>query len=141
MQRTMRDELIFKELMDHHPSRWGQPIVAELQPTAILAGKGDLSVHPMRAKDDFVGCSSSDSRQHTLNPSVTGTSVIGIKYAEGVMLAADCLASYGSLARFRDVQRLFSLNAACALGTSGDMADYQYLQTTLRNYQYARYLA
>ena len=40
-----------------------------------------------------------DPIKRTQQPIVTGTSVLGIKYKDGVMLAADTLASYGSLAR------------------------------------------
>ena len=40
-----------------------------------------------------------DPMKRTQQPIVTGTSVLGIKYKDGVMLAADTLASYGSLAR------------------------------------------
>ncbi|KAG2074936.1 hypothetical protein BDR04DRAFT_1140479 [Suillus decipiens] len=36
---------------------------------------------------------------------VTKTSVLAIKYEDCVMMAADNLSSYGSLARFKDVQR------------------------------------
>ncbi|CAN0329823.1 unnamed protein product [Discosporangium mesarthrocarpum] len=43
---------------------------------------------------------------HTTRPMVTGTSVLGIKYKDGVMLAADTLASYGSLARYKSVERI-----------------------------------
>lgn len=39
--------------------------------------------------------------KHTTSPIVTGTTVIGIKYNGGVMLAADTLASYGSMARYK----------------------------------------
>ncbi len=41
------------------------------------------------------------SREHTLRPIVTGSSVVGIKYRDGVMLAADTLGSYGNLARYK----------------------------------------
>ncbi|KAJ3364216.1 Proteasome subunit beta type-7 [Kappamyces sp. JEL0680] len=41
---------------------------------------------------------------------VTGTSVLGIKYKDGIMLAADTLASYGSLAQTRDMERLASVS-------------------------------
>lgn len=37
--------------------------------------------------------------RHTLNPMVTGTFVLGVK-CNGVLIAADMLGSYGSLARF-----------------------------------------
>ena len=49
-------------------------------------------------------------------------------------MAADCLASYGSLARFRDVQRINELNKHCLLGTSGDIADCQSLLKELSEY-------
>ena len=39
-------------------------------------------------------------------PSVTGTSVLGVKFNGGVVIAADKLGSYGSMARFRDLSRI-----------------------------------
>lgn len=38
-----------------------------------------------------------------LSPIVTGATVVGLKYKDGVILAADTLASYGSEARYKDV--------------------------------------
>lgn len=60
-------------------------------------------------------------------PIVTGTSVLAIKFGAGVMVAADCLASYGSLARFRDVQRIQAIGESTVLGCSGDIADFQHV--------------
>lgn len=40
---------------------------------------------------------------------VTGTSVLGVKFTGGVILAADMLGSYGSLARFRNISRLMKV--------------------------------
>ncbi|KAI9593849.1 nucleophile aminohydrolase [Syncephalis fuscata] len=65
---------------------------------------------------------------HTQSPIVTGTSVIALKYKDGVMMAADNLASYGSLARFRDVERLHRLTDTAVLGATGDISDYQHVQ-------------
>jgi 20S proteasome subunit beta 7 len=67
----------------------------------------------------------------TQHPLVTGTSVIGLKYKDGVMLAADTLASYGSLARFMDVQRLYPVGDFTVLAASGDMSDFQYTKHLL----------
>jgi len=67
----------------------------------------------------------------TLEPIVTGTSVLAIKYKDGVMLAADTLASYGSLARFRDVERLRKLGDFTLIGGTGDYSDFQYIMKTL----------
>lgn len=44
------------------------------------------------------------------------------------------LASYGSLARFRDMQRMTSLGSRTLLGTSGDISDFQYLSKLLHQY-------
>lgn len=62
------------------------------------------------------------------NPMVTGTSVLGVKFTGGVIIAADMLGSYGSLARFRNISRLMKVNNSTILGASGDYADYQYLK-------------
>jgi len=69
--------------------------------------------------------------KRTLEPSVTGTSVIALKYKDGVMLAADTLASYGSLARFRDQERISPVGKYTLIGGSGEISDYQYLRKHL----------
>lgn len=66
-----------------------------------------------------------DPISHTTRPMVTGSSVIGIRCADGVVLATDTLASYGSLARFRDVNRLHAASENCAIGVGGDLSDMQ----------------
>jgi 20S proteasome subunit beta 7 len=63
----------------------------------------------------------------TTQPIVTGTTVIGLKYCDGVMLAADTLASYGSLARYKDVRRIQKIGECTLLGASGEMSDFQSL--------------
>jgi 20S proteasome subunit beta 7 len=69
--------------------------------------------------------------KQTLSPIVTGTTVIGIKYNEGVMLAADTLASYGSLARYKDVRRIAKIGNNTLLGASGEISDYQSILESL----------
>jgi len=88
--------------MDHYPDRWGRPREADshkVEPTT-----------------------------HTQQPIVTGTSVVGIKFDKGVMIAADNLASYGSLARFEGVERLFPVVPETVVGVGGDVSDMQYLE-------------
>merc|ERR1712054_338953 len=75
-------------IMDHRPQAWGRP------------------------RDDVYGAydhsfmnTNSHANQHTQQPLVTGTSVLAVKYKDGVVIAADNLGSYGSFARFTDVQR------------------------------------
>ncbi|KAG8833312.1 Proteasome subunit beta type-7 [Serendipita sp. 399] len=47
------------------------------------------------------------------------------------MLAADNLASYGSLARYKDIQRLHPVGASTIIGAGGDMSDFQHIQHML----------
>lgn len=75
----------------------------------------------------------SDPTTHTQQPIVTGTTVIGLKYNEGVMLAADTLASYGSLARYKDVRRIKKIGEQTLVGASGEMSDFQSITEMLEN--------
>ncbi|KAI9670407.1 MAG: Proteasome subunit beta type-7 [Caeruleum heppii] len=99
--------------MNHLPQAWGRP------------------------RDDVYGpynasyLQSSGPVQHTQSPIVTGTSVIGVKYKDGVVIAADNLASYGSLARFTDVKRLLPFAGTSIVGVGGDVSDLQYLSRLL----------
>ncbi|DBA04855.1 TPA: hypothetical protein N0F65_004492 [Lagenidium giganteum] len=72
-----------------------------------------------------------ESRQRTQSPIVTGTSVIALKYKGGVLMAADTLGSYGSLARFTDQRRLTSVHNSTLIGAGGDFSDYQFIQDKL----------
>ncbi|KAL8184750.1 UNVERIFIED_CONTAM: Proteasome subunit beta type-4 [Gekko kuhli] len=65
------------------------------------------------------------------SPMVTGTSVLGVKFDGGVIIAADMLGSYGSLARFRNISRVMKVNDSTVLGASGDYADFQYLKQVI----------
>jgi 20S proteasome subunit beta 7 len=99
--------------MDHRPQAWGRP------------------------RDDVYGgydasyMQNNGPKQNTQQPIVTGTSVIAIKYKDGVVMAADNLASYGSLARFTDVKRLRNFGGNVLIGFSGDISDMQYLNRHL----------
>ena len=67
--------------------------------------------------------------RRTTQPMVTGGSVVALKYAGGVLVAADTLASYGSMARFEGVVRMAKVGAAgdTLLAAGGDYSDYQQL--------------
>ena len=54
--------------------------------------------------------------------------MIAVRFNGGIVMAADLLASYGSLARFRNCPRLIKVNDSTLLGCTGDYADFQYLQ-------------
>ncbi|KAK4189036.1 nucleophile aminohydrolase [Podospora australis] len=100
--------------MDHRPQAWGRP------------------------RDDVYGAydpsyfHNSGPKTATQSPIVTGTSVIAIKFKDGVVIAADNLASYGSLARFTDVKRLRPFLNASVVGFGGDVSDMQYLDRHLK---------
>ncbi|KAI3634851.1 hypothetical protein MIR68_007232 [Amoeboaphelidium protococcarum] len=72
----------------------------------------------------------SDPMTRTQQPIVTGSSVLAVKYKDGIVMAADSLASYGSLARFRDEVRIVEVNN-CLVGASGDFGDFQYVKDQL----------
>ncbi|GAP90404.2 putative proteasome component PRE4 [Rosellinia necatrix] len=99
--------------MDHRPHAWGRP------------------------RDDVYGAydasymQSNGPNQHTQSPVVTGTSVLAMKFKDGVVIAADNLASYGSLARFPDVKRLRTFASSSVVGFGGDVSDMQYLDRHL----------
>ncbi|KAK1757834.1 putative proteasome subunit beta type-7 [Echria macrotheca] len=99
--------------MDHRPQAWGRP------------------------RDDVYGAydasylHSNTPKTATQSPVVTGTSVVGLKFADGVVIAADNLASYGSLARFTDVKRLRVFLDSSVVGFGGDVSDMQYLDRHL----------
>lgn len=101
--------------MNHLPQAWGRP------------------------RDDVYGAydasylQPSGPNQHTQSPIVTGTSVLGMKFKDGVVIASDNLASYGSLARFTDVKRLRVFNGSTVLGFGGDVSDMQYLDRLLNS--------
>jgi len=70
-------------------------------------------------------------KKHTQTPVTTGTSVLAIQFNGGVAFAADTLASYGSLARYRNCERLLKVNDTTMIGCMGDYADFQYLKNII----------
>ncbi|MBA0687592.1 hypothetical protein Goari_015114 [Gossypium aridum] len=68
--------------------------------------------------------SQSDS-QRTLYPYVTGTSVVALKYKDGILMAADMGGSYGSTLRYKSVERLKPIGKHSLLGASGEISDFQ----------------
>ncbi|KAI4128106.1 MAG: hypothetical protein LQ338_002891 [Usnochroma carphineum] len=99
--------------MNHLPQAWGRP-------RDHVYGPYDSSY-----------LQSNGPKAHTSSPVVTGTSVLAVKFKDGVVIAADNLASYGSLARFTDVKRLRTFNRRTVVGFGGDVSDMQYLDRLL----------
>ncbi|KAK9804889.1 hypothetical protein WJX72_010345 [[Myrmecia] bisecta] len=69
--------------------------------------------------------------KRTQVPYVTGTSVLGVTYKDGVLIASDTLGSYGSTKRYKSVARLKKVNASTIIGAGGELSDFQYIMTLL----------
>ena len=65
---------------------------------------------------------------------VTGTSVVGIKYNGGVIMAADVLGSYGSSCMFKNVTRMAAVGEYSVIGGGGEYSDFQYMVHTLEEH-------
>lgn len=59
---------------------------------------------------------------------LTCSSVLGLAFDSGVVLAADSLVSYEGLAMFNSAQRILKVNDSIILGGGKRYADFQYLQ-------------
>lgn len=102
--------------MNHTQVNWGRP-------RDDVYGPYDFAIHNAPSQQQPI--------THTQSPTVTGTSVIGIKFKDGVVIAADNLAAYGSLRRFNDMQRIFSLGDNTVVGIGGDISDLQSIKLKL----------
>jgi len=74
-------------------------------------------------------------RTVTQSPITTGSSVLAMKYEGGVMIAADTLGSYGSMARFPELNRILQVNNSTVLGAGGDYADFQFITDVIKQKQ------
>jgi len=68
---------------------------------------------------------------HTQSPIVTGASVLAVKYADGVMLMADTLGSYGSMGMFKHLTRMRQVNDTTLFAASGEYSDLQHIAKLL----------
>mmetsp|Transcript_18024 Transcript_18024/g.30808 ORF Transcript_18024/g.30808 Transcript_18024/m.30808 type:complete len:286 (-) Transcript_18024:337-1194(-) len=91
--------------------------------------------HPTSGAQAFVVDSSAmDKGSHierTKYPYVTGTSVIALKYKDGVMIAADTLGAYGSTKRYKSMDRVVKVNDRTIMAAGGEVSDFQYIQRLL----------
>jgi len=83
------------------------------------------ALHFNQKQEKVVVTKQEQPSKRTTSPIVTGASVLAIKYKDGIMIAADTLASYGSLARFADVQRVVPIGKFSLVAGSGDFSDFQ----------------
>ncbi|KAA8494525.1 Proteasome subunit beta type-4 [Porphyridium purpureum] len=67
----------------------------------------------------------------TQTPYVVGSSVLGVKCIDGVVISSDTLASYGSMAKFRKISRIHKVSDACVIGAGGEFSDFQEIKKTM----------
>lgn len=63
---------------------------------------------------------------------VTGTSVLGLKYKDGVMVASDMQLSYGSYAKYKNLPRIFKVADSTLIASSGEYSNMQVLTHRLQ---------
>ena len=64
-------------------------------------------------------------------PITTGTSVISFIYDGGILIAADTKGSYGNMARYINLERLFKVTDKAILACGGDIADFQFIREVI----------
>ncbi|GMG58505.1 unnamed protein product [Ambrosiozyma monospora] len=114
--------------MNHDPFHWGRPSDATYGPYNHQIAHAS-NVNPMarqQQQSDF-------PTMHTQRPMMTGTSVLAIKYQDGIVIAADNMGSYGSLMKLDNVERLLKVGQSTIVGISGDLSDLQAIQRILND--------
>eukprot|EP00667_Euglena_gracilis_P021828 EG_transcript_24062 len=61
----------------------------------------------------------------------SGSSVLALKYKDGVLLATDTLLSYGSMAKCPAIQRIKVVGESTAIAATGDYADFQHMSALI----------
>jgi 20S proteasome subunit beta 7 len=61
---------------------------------------------------------------HTTSPTITGGTVIGLKYNGGVLLAADTSLNYGAYHIEKNESRIHKVSDNTALASGGEFADF-----------------
>jgi 20S proteasome subunit beta 7 len=71
-------------------------------------------------------------KKHTTTAEYVGSTVIGVKYTGGILLATDTRLNYGGLAKYQNItDRLTRVNNNTIMGSSGEYSDYQELTRVL----------
>ena len=73
----------------------------------------------------------SDFKKHTTAPTTVGSSVVGIKYNKGVIIASDVrLTAYG-YKKYNNISRIAQINDNTIIGSSGEYSDFQEIKRIL----------
>ena len=112
------------------PGVTGGPLAHPERPTTGRYDEPHSTLLPTSGNEGLVVdpaalASGSGYKSHTQYPYVTGTSILGITYADGVLIACDTLAAYGSTKRYKSFERLTKVNSSCVVGAGGELSDFQ----------------
>ncbi|CAK9441493.1 uncharacterized protein LODBEIA_P53610 [Lodderomyces beijingensis] len=113
--------------MNHDPYQWGRPSNETYGPynhRIAQANNAEFTDYTNQSLHQF-------PKMNTQQPIITGTSVIASKFANGIIMAADHVGSYGSLLRFNNLERLIKVGSETIVGISGDISDLQYIERLL----------
>jgi 20S proteasome subunit beta 7 len=92
------------------------------------SGAAPFAVDPAHAPPCDAATAGGGHRQHTQYPYVTGTSVLGVVYDGGVMLAADTLGAYGSTKRYKSLDRVVAVgDSGVLVAAGGEVSDFQHV--------------
>ena len=108
------------DTMNHDPFHWGRPLDSHY---------GGYNHHIANASN--TAAESKIPTLHTQQPTITGTSVVALKYKDGIMMAADNVGAYGSLMRFSNIERLIKVGEETVVGILGDISDLQQIERIL----------
>ncbi|CUM47464.1 unnamed protein product [Debaryomyces tyrocola] len=111
--------------MNHDPLSWGRP-------RNDVYGQYNHQIANATISNDADSCNLTNfPKMNTQQPIITGTSVVSLKFKDGIIMAADNLGSYGSLLRFTNMERLLRVGKETIVGVSGDISDMQQLERLL----------
>lgn len=111
--------------MNHDPFSWGRP-------SNDVYGQYNHQIANATISNDADSCNLTNfPKMNTQQPIITGTSVVSLKFKDGIIMAADNLGSYGSLLRFTNMERLLRVGKETIVGVSGDISDMQQLERLL----------
>ena len=112
--------------MNHDPYQWGRP-----SNETYGAYNHNIANASNEEFKDYNHHAHQFPKMNTQQPIITGTSVIASKFANGIIMAADHVGSYGSLLRFNNIERLIKVGLETVVGVSCDISDFQYIQRLL----------
>ncbi|CUM45174.1 uncharacterized protein AC631_03462 [Debaryomyces fabryi] len=111
--------------MNHDPFSWGRPR------NEVYGQYNHQIANATINNDADSGNLTNFPKMNTQQPIITGTSVVSLKFKDGIIMAADNLGSYGSLLRFTNMERLLRVGKETIVGISGDISDMQQLERLL----------